>query len=58
MVNTNKKDLKINPEEEFKLLRSLDSPNLINHIGEDFYFNEFYCFVTEFGEVIEISLII
>ena len=50
MVKSNNKDL--NPEMEFNLLKSLENPYLLRHTGNDFYFDEFYCFLTEFCAVI------
>ena len=38
-------------EKEFKLLKTLDSPFLIQLIGDSFNFDGFYCFVTELCEV-------
>ncbi len=42
---------KTDHEKEFKLLKSLNSPYLIQLIGENFNFYGFYCFVTELCEV-------
>ena len=40
------------PQNEYNLLKELDSPYLIRLIGEDFFaFNQYYCFLTEFCEV-------
>ena len=55
MINMKRKDLKLKPETEFKLLKLLDNPFLLRHIGDDFYFDDFYCFLTEFCQVIYFS---
>ena len=50
MINTLKH--KGNLESEYNILKQLDSPYLIKLFGEDFYaFNKYYCFSTEFCEV-------
>ena len=47
-----KKDSKTNSISlEFKVLTKLNSPYLIKLIQDDFSFNGFYCFLTEFCEV-------
>ena len=53
-----KKDLKKRAKDEFKILKILESSFLIRLIGDDFEFEEFYCFFTEFCEVCSILLII
>jgi hypothetical protein len=54
MIDINKNPKMVN-ENEYKLLKSLESPYLIRIIGEDFYFKDFYCFTMELCEVNEIS---
>ena len=39
-------------EKEFELLKSLDSPYLIQLIGDNFNYDGFYCFVIELCKVI------
>ena len=51
MVDLNKIDSKTDHKKEYRLLRFLESPYLIRLITDDFYFEEFYCFVTELCEV-------
>ena len=46
---------KTDHEKEFKLLKSLNSPYLIQLFGENFKFDGFYCFVTELCEVEKIK---
>ena len=47
-----KKDSKTNSVcLEFKVLTKLESPYLIKLIQDDFLFNDFYCFLTEYCEV-------
>ena len=50
MIDLNKEQ-KYKAKDEYELLKKLDSPFLIKLIGNDFEFDGFYCFLTEFYEV-------
>ena len=48
----NAKDPNKKAKSEYELLKKLESRYLIKILGKDFHFEEFYCFITEFCDVI------